>query len=240
MNTARKIFSNEDLYNSLKTHFFVDIGASNDVQESQTEFLLDKGWKGLMFEADEQKFAGLLKRLSIFPCEIINSKITPDNILALLEENNTPENFYLSLDVDSYDYYILQKILTKYTPQLIISEINEKIPPPIKFSVSYKENISWDGTHFYGYSICMLEDVLNKYGYKILSLDYNNVVLIPGKQKEEISYIYERGYYNTKDRKQRFYYNENFEEIFSMTIEDQINFINNYFSNYKQNYIISV
>jgi hypothetical protein len=35
-----------------RTKFFVDIGASCDTTASESEILLEKGWRGLMFECD--------------------------------------------------------------------------------------------------------------------------------------------------------------------------------------------
>jgi hypothetical protein len=62
--------------------------------------------------------------------------VTPNNVVSLLLANDTPKEFaFLNLDLDGYDYFVLEQILTHYRPKLICKEINEKIPPPIKFSV---------------------------------------------------------------------------------------------------------
>jgi hypothetical protein len=158
-------------------------------------------------------------------------KVTPDNILDLLFKNKAPLDFYLSIDIDGYDYYVLEKILTVYKPQLIISEINEKIPPPIKFTVNYNEDYFWDSSHYYGYSLAMLEELMGEYSYKIDTLDWNNVILVPGKQEEDILEIYNNGYLNRDGRKNRFSYNLDFEPIYSLKKDEQINFINEKFMN---------
>ena len=161
---------------------------------------------------------------------VLTTKVNPDNILQILEENNVPDGFYLSLDIDGYDFFVLEKILTKYKPELIISEINEKIPPPIKFTVNYDNDYFWDCSHYFGYSISMLEDLLDKYNYKIKRLDWNNVVLVPGNQEESISDIYNEGYLNRPGRNNIFYYNSDFEVVYNMSKEDQIKFIDSKFS----------
>lgn len=225
---------------SLNTKFFVDIGASNVPAASQTESLLENGWSGIMFECDPVKYSGLSQRMSNKNVKVISDKVTPDNILDILKVNNAPNDFYLSLDIDSYDYFVLDKILSIYKPQLIISEINEKIPPPIKFSVIYNSNAKWwDGSHFYGYSISMLDELLDKYGYKIESLDYNNVILIPGKQIDSIENVYNNGYLNRPERHKEFYYNSDFESVYTLQVLDQIKFINDKFKNHIGEYIIN-
>lgn len=149
--------------------------------------------------------------------------------MGILRENNAPYDFYLTLDIDGYDFFVLDKILSEYKPQLIISEINEKIPAGVKFAVKYTEGYFWDGSHYYGYSLSMLEDLLIKYGYKINNLEWNNVILVPGTQEESISAVYSKGYLDRYDRANIYSYNSDFEEVYNMTKDKQIEFINNKF-----------
>ena len=226
-----------DEIKKIKSQFFIDIWASNVSNESQSEILLEYGWSGIMFECDPKKYPIQKEKMKDKNVLVLSNKITPINILNLLEENNVPDGFYLSLDIDGYDFYVLEQILTKYKPEFIISEINEKIPPPIKFSVNFNEDYFWDGTHYYGYSISMLENILEKYGYKIKRLDFNNVILIPGIQTENISEVYNNGYLHRPERQHIFSYNYDFENIYGMLKEEQISFINNKFSQYSGNQI---
>ena len=39
--------------------------------------------------------------------------------------------------------------LTRYRPELICAEVNEKIPPPLKFSVRWDPNYRWSNDHFW-------------------------------------------------------------------------------------------
>lgn len=235
MITSKKFLS--QLQNS-NIKFFVDIGCSSETSSSQTEYLLDMGWSGLMFEYDNLKYNTQKIKMSNKNVRVINEKVTPENVLNLLENNNTPNNFFLSLDIDGYDFFILEKIFTMYQPNLVISEINEKIPHDIKFTVKYDEKYFWDSSHFYGYSIFMLEDLLSEYKYKILELDYNNVVLIPGQQIETFKEVYEKGYLNKLDRKNIFHYNLDFEQIYSLNETQKKEFINQKFSKYQNKYFI--
>jgi hypothetical protein len=235
MTTISKLI---DIVDKLETKFFVDIGASCYTGASESEILLEKRWRGIMFECDPNKYPIQKSNMMDKDVIVIPTKVTPDNILNILKENNVPDGFYLTLDIDGYDYFVLDKILSNYKPQLIVSEINEKIPPNIKFTVKYKEDYFWDGTHFYGYSILMLDDLLKKYGYEINTLDFNNIVLIPGTQKENIIDVYNNGYLYREDRLTKFYYNLDFEPIYEMDKEEQIKFINDKFEKNIDNYTI--
>jgi hypothetical protein len=216
----------------LKNKYFIDIGASCTSEESQSEKLLGYGWSGLMFECDPSKYPSQIEKMKNKNVSVLSTKVNPDNILNILDENNVSDGFYLSLDIDGYDFFVLDKILSKYKPGLIISEINEKIPPPIKFTVNYDNDYFWDSSHYYGYSISMLEDILEKYNYRIKRLDWNNVVLVPGKQEESISDIYNEGYLNRSERKNKFQYNSDFETIYDMSKEEKIKFISDKFSSF--------
>lgn len=223
----------------IESKFFVDIGCSCSTEYSQSEILLDHHWSGLMFEYDRGKYEKQLAKMKDKNVKVIHAKVTPENILQLLESNNCVEGFYLTIDIDGYDYFVLEQILSKYKPKLIVSEINEKIPPGIKFSVLYNENYGWDSSHFYGYSLSMLENLLVKYNYKILDLDYNNVVLTQGKQTEDLAEIYNRGYLHKDDRFSLFGWNSNFEPIYKLNKQEQINFINKEFSTHEGKYTLS-
>jgi hypothetical protein len=241
--TSSKIFSR---LLKLPVKFFVDIGASNCPSQSQTEDLAVNGWSGIMFECSQEDIGPLTERMKPYPVTVIPKKVTPDNIIQFLQESQVPDGFYLSLDIDGYDFFVLQKILSVYKPQLIISEINEKIPPPIKFTVNYDPSYWWDTSHFYGYSLSMLENIK---GYKVESLDFNNVIMTPGTQEIPLDVIYRDGYWNMprvegepsnrpNETNGRPSYNADFDPIYTMSYMDQIDFIQRKFAKFIGKYTL--
>jgi len=66
--------------------------------------------------------------------------------------------------------------LSSFRPRLIVTEINEKIPPPIRFVVKYDPAFKLRH-HFYGYSIAALGDLCARHDYGILRLEYNNAFI---------------------------------------------------------------
>jgi len=154
-----KIFSNldEQLLISkyidalkLQSRYCVDIAASDGVSMSNTYALFRDGWEGLAVEYDAEKFSKLSRAYRKFSDAILeNRKVTPLNIISLLEDNEVPEKFgFLSLDIGGYDYFVLEQILGKFRPTLICTEINEKIPPPLKFTVKWDPKYTWNEDHF--------------------------------------------------------------------------------------------
>jgi len=168
------------IFNKIKnpSYYVIDIGASYGVNTDPVfNFITHKNFKGLCIEGNESK-VNILKTRTNF--DIYNGYITPLNALSIFEKYKVPHNFdILKIDIDGYDLEVLRTILQIYKPKIIISEINEKIPPPIYFEIKYKENYCWDESHCFGFSIQSGAKIMNDNNYKILSIyDLNNILCI--------------------------------------------------------------
>jgi hypothetical protein len=215
----------------------VDIGCSDN-----SYCLILDDHKKIGFDADDNKLKNYNNSI-----HIVNKKITPENVLSVFKENNIPTNFsFLNLDIDGYDIFVLDKLLSEYSPYLICTEINEKIPPPIKFTVLYDEKYEWEVNHFFGYSLSCLEEILDKHGYDLVKLQYNNAFLIKKELNQfgskSIEQAYKEGYIDGPSRKEIFYYNENVDCLIenNLSISDKLKFINNFFQKYKGKYELKV
>ena len=190
-----------------ETKICVDIGAGDGVTFSNSYFLFKKGWKGMVIEADENQFFNLSHYMKEFKnVDCIRTFVSPENVNKIIGINNIPKDFdFLSLDIDSYDYYVLEKILEEYSPKVICSEINELIPPPIKLAVKYPiEN--YESLKIVGQSISILYELLKKNGYSIIHLEYNNIFAVKDELLEYVDYpsltdkeAYIAGLVNRKD-----------------------------------------
>lgn len=169
-----KTLINEIGENNLKK-YCVDIGASDGLTFSNSYPLFNNNWEGFCIECDSEKFVDLVKLHEKFNTKLMNAFATPDNILDIFKIHNVPQNFgFLSLDIDSYDYYVLKEILKKYKPDIICAEINEYIPPPICLALKYTDKI----TGMVGQSISMLNALLLENDYSLVHLEYNNAFAI--------------------------------------------------------------
>lgn len=177
----------EEIIDKIKVNkYFVDIGASDGITFSNTYNLLKSNWKGLSIEPRSDAFSDLSHHYKNLDVICIKNFITPDNVIYTLKSCNVPLDFgFLSLDIDSYDYYVLEKILECYKPSIICTEINEKIPPPYKFALKYITDIS--NCHV-GQSISLVYELLKKYNYAIVKLEYNNLFAVR-KDKDKETFI---------------------------------------------------
>lgn len=110
-----------------------------------------------------------------------DSFITPDNINKTIIEplgTNKDNIFLIDIDIDGYDFYLAEALLkSDIKPVFLSMEINEKIPPPVKFSILYTDLYKFPDGHFYGASICKIEE-LCQYGYDLIQLFFNSVILV--------------------------------------------------------------
>ncbi|EKE02034.1 MAG: hypothetical protein ACD_20C00434G0007 [uncultured bacterium] len=227
---------------NLKHKTCVDIGAGDGLTMSNTYALFKKGWAGLAVEYNSDSFSKLAFAHKAFPrVSLAKCKINPENISFILRGYEIPKEFgFLSLDIDGYDYFVLEEILNLYRPSLICTEINEKIPPPIKFTVKYDSNYTWAGDHFFGQSISQLQVLCSKFNYDIIKLEYNNAFLVPKELNPFPSLTpeeaYKKGYLEKLDRKEKFPWNANMEEVLTMEPSESFDFINRFFAKYEGKY----
>ncbi|HEX8116589.1 MAG TPA: hypothetical protein VF521_04905, partial [Pyrinomonadaceae bacterium] len=108
----------------------VDVGAGDGIRGSNTYALFLRGWRGVGFEGDEKRARRLARAYkSLGGVGARHALVTPDNVLELLRDEAVPFDFgVLSLDIDSYDYWVLDAVLKQYRPRVVVTEINEKIP----------------------------------------------------------------------------------------------------------------
>lgn len=233
---------------SEKNKYAIDIASQDGILGSQTLLLYKNGWKGLAVECDGYYFSVLADFYQSFEkVSLIKSKITPDNVLNLIEGSGCPKNFgFLSLDIDSFDFFILDKILSENRPSLICLEINETIPPPIKFTVNYSDDFVWEGveSNFQGQSISKAYELCLKYDYKIINLNYNNLFIVPSETNNfkgiSPENAYENGYKLKKDRKNKFPWNKNMEIVFDLNEQEMLDFFIKKFKKYEGKYTIEL
>jgi hypothetical protein len=230
----------------LSNRFCVDMAAGDGVSMSNTYALFKEGWVGLAVELDSEKFSKLA--YTYRPCKNVylsKCKVTPLNVVELLRSYETPEDFaFLSLDLDGYDYFVLRSLLKAYRPRLLCVEINEKIPPPLKFTVKWNPGYEWSGDHFYGQSLSQLFVLCQLHHYALVRLHYNNAFLIP----IEISSVrslnpaeaYKNGYVDQPDRREKFPWNRDVDCALEMSPKEAYHFFRKYLEKYEGKYILKV
>jgi hypothetical protein len=223
----------------LRHEFCVDVGASDGLTMSNTHFLFAGGWRGLAVEYDPGRFARLAQVHAGTPgLTLARTRVTPDNVVPLLAAYETPRDFdFLSLDIDGYDHFVLDRILSAYRPTLVCAEINEKIPPPVKFTVKFHPDYVWGENHFYGQSLSKLHEQCERHDYAVIRLEYCNAFLVPKEinQFEALTAerAYREGYWERPDRLARFPWNVDMDDLQRKSPTEVVGEVERRFARYK-------
>lgn len=155
---------------------FIEFGLQDGL-ESNSHYLLFKGWNGLWIECDSdsyekicQKFVNVIRTGQL---RVLKEFITKDNINDLFVKGDvTGEIDLLSIDIDGNDYYVFDNI-NVVNPRVIIMEYNGKFPPNCAWKQAYNAEHIWDGSDKHGASLKALEELANKKGYFLVGTNIN-------------------------------------------------------------------
>ena len=127
----------------------------------------------------------------------------------------------LKVDIDGHDCLVTEAILeAKFSPALVLMEINARFPPPLKFSLIFEESYeSEDRTFLYGCSLSYASEMMCKRGYRLVQLTYIDALFIRddiaevhgisinscGREDD----VWTHGYWNAHNRDYCFPWNRN-------------------------------
>jgi hypothetical protein len=213
---------------------------------SNTLALARGGWDGLAVEGDADRFARLARGYARYSrVRLARVRVTPDNVVELLRSHGVPREFgVLSLDIDGYDHYVLARLLEAFRPGLICAEINETIPPPVKFTVTYRPDHAWTKDHFFGQSLAMLDALRARHGYALVQVEYNNAFLVPEESSpvasRPVAEVYREGYLARTDRLIRLPWNREMEYLQGLPPERVVEALHARFARYAGRYVCEV
>ena len=154
----------------------LEVGAGNGISLSNTNTLWSKlGWKALLVEAKDNRFAGLQANTSAFPGVVIEkAMITPrgeNSLDGIAQRRAFPREIgVMSLDIDSNDLEIFEN-LEWLVPDIVIIEFNHEIPPDI----AYRD---LPGDLYFRHSAKAVENVARARGYRVVACSGPNAILV--------------------------------------------------------------
>ena len=170
------------LVNSLKlnTKNFVEIGVGN-YRESNTRFLYNKYHpKGLIvdFIDDMEKKVKPFVNLWKGDLRICNKQINSENILITLNQSCDYEIDIFSIDIDSIDYWIIEK-LNKRISKIFVAEYNPVFGSDIEVTVPNISGFERNKYHYsnlcYGMSLRALINLMDKKGYYFIGANLQKI-----------------------------------------------------------------
>lgn len=196
--TARPIGKSQKGQDSLIKHIFdiigttnkyyIEFGAVDGIISSNTWYFKNvENWNGLLLDVImENPSINLYKRF-----------LTKENICSVFDEFNVPESFdFLSVDVDGNDYWLLEEILKKYIPRVIMVETNVRFDPYESYAMKYNENWSWNGYDWYGASPYAFKKLSDRFGYTPVHIHLDDMIIVKNEylSEEDLNTTWENVY----------------------------------------------
>jgi hypothetical protein len=146
----------------------VEIGVGNGLENNTRKLTEIDGWSGYWFS---------MEAVAQTPptVKFVQSKVTVENVEPLLKESGVPERFdLLSVDIDGNDYWVW-KAIERWRPQVVVVEYNGLLVPPLSQTIVYEPDFQWNGSRYFGASLCALSKLAIRKGYSLAYCDSRGV-----------------------------------------------------------------
>lgn len=153
---------------------FCEIGVGGiENLENNTLQLLFKGWKGVWLEASSKNCSEIrdcLKKNSEMQehLNLIESVVTAENINRISEEYDISTVDLLSIDIDSFDYYVLEAI-ENLQARCVVLEYNAKFPPSMDWVVRPNDHSVSGKTSNFGASLAAYRRLMKDKNYELVA-----------------------------------------------------------------------
>ncbi|MCL5784053.1 MAG: hypothetical protein M1142_01700 [Patescibacteria group bacterium] len=166
----------EELLNliKVKTGTCCEFGAWDGIHLSNTRNLIQKGWEGILIEADKDRFKQLKKNYKNYHyVKCINSYINTaesrlSHVLKRAGVKSLNKINFLSIDIDALDYLIFQNL--DFRPQIICIEVNAAFSPQ---STSLRKEV----IDKIGCSLSFMSKIAKNKGYSLVCFTGNALYL---------------------------------------------------------------
>lgn len=177
-----------------RNNYFIEIGASNGVENNSSFLAIVKKYSGIMIEGVgifSRQCAQLMNDFNI-GVECKNLFVKKGNIGRIKEWSIYENPDFFSIDIDGNDYYILKELLELgLEPKVICVEYNSAYGPDKALTIVYNDDFQLDNTYqsqlYYGASIKAWINLLERHGYKFITVESNGVNAFFIKEKYFLS-----------------------------------------------------
>jgi len=150
------------------TRRFVEIGSGGSGGNSAV-LAFEFGWSGLMVDASKEAIAALRYRATGYPgVTVIHRFVTTDTVNHMLDKHGlTGEIDFLSIDVDSIDYWLLEA-LSVCSPRVLVMEYNALFGPERRVTLPNAPVPKQAPKGYTGASLAALTTLAERKGYRLV------------------------------------------------------------------------
>lgn len=160
------------------TRYFVEIGASDGLENNSSYLAFVKKYRGLMVEGNPTKSANSRRFLQHMNWGVthITMLVTPEKMLDLRNQALYPDPDLFTLDIDGVDFYIARAALDAgFRPKILCVEYNSTFGPERALTVTYRPDFDYTVAHpsllYYGASLAAWKCFFASRGYHFVTVD---------------------------------------------------------------------
>ncbi len=162
-----------------KNNFFIEIGASDGTENNTSLLALGRRFSGIMVEGNLQKHQLCQRIFHAMDNPFVLCKqayVDIHNLGAVLKEANTKQPDIFSLDIDSNDYYVAEKVFELgFSPKIFVVEYNPTFGDTATLTVKYHQNFDLAKIHdslvYFGASVQAWRHLFTKHGYAFVTTE---------------------------------------------------------------------
>lgn len=165
-----------------KNKYFIEIGAADGIDNNSAWPLITKQYNGLMIEADNDlvntanRIIKSNSNTNNHGLQIIQLFVSVKNIDKIKRASQFSNPDFLSLDIDSMDYYVAEQLFKSgFRPKIFVVEYNSVFGPDNPSTIEYSEDFIFGNDDpsflYYGVGIAAWKHFFNKYNYKFITVD---------------------------------------------------------------------
>ena len=164
------------------TRHFLEIGASDGLENNTAWLVFARRFSGTMVEGDRKKsrlskLAGPGLRAGV---ECLNLFVDLDHVDVLMSRNAVPDIDVLSVDIDGIDYHIVRALLESgIRPAIAVLEYNATFGPERAVTVPYDPIFDHRRIHpsrlYFGASLMSWRLLGERHGLRFLTVEQNGV-----------------------------------------------------------------
>ncbi len=164
------LFKLAEYINITRNGSYVEFGTQDGTQINTRYLRENFGWKGLLMDGSPG-----LKDNPIINLHI--ESITHENILDLFQKYQITREFdILSEDTDYADYWIMERILSKYSPKIVVHEINQQGPDKCVSVIKPNKLTFLDyPSEYHGASVCAFQCLAKRFNYTMVYCEKSGV-----------------------------------------------------------------
>ena len=161
--------------------YFVEIGASNGLENNSAYLAFARRYSGLMVEGDRRKSAWAKKNLQAmgFGVSYLSCYVNTETLGTVFDECTFLDPDLFSLDIDSIDFHVAAAMMDRsFRPKIVVVEYNSAFGPAQAVTVPYKPRSARkeDPTGlYYGVSVEGWRRFWSGRGYRFVTVDENGV-----------------------------------------------------------------